>query len=199
MKTTLQFLPPISKVVGLDSFSINADTYEDIVSAIKVLFKPILHRFSNIFILDSDKLITYDMLKFSVSTDRIIIGPLITGGASGMDSIGNLQVLYGSSSTMSNQAVALTGLAKRVTESSLFGQGQTAFDLAQRRLNRADGTLEGNEDPTTGFGSIASTSGLGLPVPLHFGLVRTSGALINNFVKHIQRGGIDNIRVVDYV
>jgi hypothetical protein len=199
MKTTLLFLHPLNVVAGISDFVMEAETYEDVISAIKALFPRIIVDFKNIFMLVEGRLVTTDILKFTVRSDKIVIGPMIMGGASSMDSLGNLRILYGTSSTLSNQAVALTGLAKRVTESSLFGKGQTAFDTAQRRTNRADGILEGNEDPTTGFGSIASTSGTGLPVPLHFGMVRTSGAIINTFIKHIQRGGIDNIRVVDYI
>ena len=199
MKVILKFLAPLVKYTNTDSFSMEADTYEDVVSALRALFPSSIAAYKNIFILDKDRLITSDILKFKIRSDELVLGPLVSGGNSGFDSLGNLNILYGTNSTLSNQAVALTGLAKRVTESSLFGQGQTAFDVAQRRANRADGLLEGNEDPTTGFGSIAPTSGLGLSVPLHFGLVRTSGAVINSYVKHIQRGGIDSIRVVDYV
>jgi len=188
-------MPPISNIKS--TILLDVDTYEDIVSFLKNQYSYIISSIKNIFIVDSGRLITSDMLKFNVKGD-ITVGPMISGGV-GFDSLGNLNVFYGTSSTLSNQAVALTGLAKRVTESSLFGQGQTAFDIAQRRTNRANGSLENIEDPTTGFGSIASTSGFGLPVSLHFGMVRTSGAIINNYVKHIQRGGIDNIRVVDYL
>ena len=39
----------------------------------------------------------------------------------------------------------------------------------------------------------------GQAIPLHFGLVRTSGAVISQQVKHIQRGGIDRVRVADYL
>jgi hypothetical protein len=177
--------------------TVDIDTYEDVVSILKNQFSLAVAKIKNIFIVDAGRIITSDMLKFKPK-GNIIVGPMVSGGI-GFDSLGNLNVFYGSSSTLSNQAVALTGLAKRVTESSLFGQGQTAFDVAQRRTNRANGSLENIDDPTTGFGSIASTSGFGLPVALHFGMVRTSGAIINSYVKHIQRGGIDNIRVVDYL
>lgn len=199
MKVTLKFLAPLAKQINLDKFDMDADTYEDVLSAIKSIFPSTIKAYKHLFMLDSDRIITSDILKFKIRSDTITIGPMVMGGNTGFDSLGNLNIMYGTNSTLSNQAVALTGLAKRVTESSLFGQGQTAFDVAQRRSNRADGLLEGNEDPTTGFGSIASTSGLGLSVPLHFGLVRTSGAVVNTYVKHIQRGGIDNIRVIDYV
>lgn len=195
MKATLNIMPPISNTKI--SINLDVDTYEDVVSFMKSQYFKVVSNIKNIFIVDSGKIITSDMLKFSVK-GNITVGPMISGGV-GFDSLGNLNVFYGTSSTLSNQAVALTGLAKRVTESSLFGQGQTAFDVAQRKTNRANGSLENIEDPTTGFGSIASTSGFGLPVSLHFGLVRTSGAIINTYVKHIQRGGIDNIRVVDYL
>ena len=30
-------------------------------------------------------------------------------------------------------------------------------------------------------------------IPMHFGLVRTSGVLINQHIKHIQRGGVDTV------
>lgn len=199
MKITLKFLTPLAKKINLTDFTMEADTYEDVLSAIKSLFPATVSAYKHLFILDGSRVITSDILKFKVKSASLIVGPMVLGGNTGFDSLGNLNVLYGTNSALSNQAVALTGLAKRITESSLFGQGQTAFDTAQRRSNRADGLLEGNEDPTTGFGSIASTSGIGLSVPLHFGLVRTSGAVINTYVKHIQRGGIDNIRVVDYI
>lgn len=195
MKITLTILPPIAK--SLTKLTVDVSDYEDIVSLIKNQFSSAVSQLLNIFIIDSGRLITSDTLKFKVKGDTVV-GPVIGGGL-GFDSLGNLNIFYGTSSTLSNQAVALTGLAKRVTESSLFGQGQTAFDVAQRRTNRANGTLENADDPTTGFGSIASTSGLGLPVSLHFGMVRTSGAVINSYVKHIQRGGVDNIRVIDYL
>lgn len=195
MKITLKILNPAAKI---DTINVDVDSYDDVISLLRNQYGNIISVFKNIFILDSNgRLITTDLLKFKVKGD-LIVGPMILGG-SGFDSLGNLNVFYGSSSTVSNQAVALTGLAKRVTESSLFGQAQTAFDIAQRRTNRANGSLENIDDPTTGFGSIAATSGAGLPVALHFGMVRTSGAIINTYVKHIQRGGIDNIRVVDYL
>lgn len=195
MKITLTIMLPTTN--SKNTITVDVDTYEDVVSFLKNQYSYIVSKLNNIFIIDSGRIITSDMLKFKVRGD-IAVGPMISGGI-GFDSLGNLNVFYGSSSTLSNQSVALTGLAKRVTESSLFGQGQTAFDIAQRRTNRANGSLENIEDPTTGFGSIASTSGFGLPVALHFGMVRTSGAVINTYIKHIQRGGIDNIRVVDYL
>lgn len=195
MNITLTILPPLSNTKS--EMTVDIDTYEDVVSILKNQFSLAVAKIKNIFIVDTGRIITSDMLKFKPK-GNIIVGPMVSGGI-GFDSLGNLNVFYGSSSTLSNQAVALTGLAKRVTESSLFGQGQTAFDVAQRRTNRANGSLENIDDPTTGFGSIASTSGFGLPVALHFGMVRTSGAIINSYVKHIQRGGIDNIRVVDYL
>lgn len=195
MKITLTVLNPITK--SKDIVPVDVDTYEDIISFIKCQYVDLLRQIKNLYILDSGRIVTSDILKFKVRGD-IEVGPIISGGV-GFDSLGNLNIFYGSSSTISNQAVALTGLAKRVTESSLFGQGQTAFDVAQRKTNRANGTLENVDDPTNGFGSIASTSGFGLPIALHFGMVRTSGAVINSYVKHIQRGGLDNIRVVDYL
>jgi hypothetical protein len=195
MKTILTIMLPILE--GKNIITLDVDTYEDVVSFLKNQYSDTLLKLKNIFIVDSGKIITSDMLKFKVR-GNITVGPMVYGGI-GFDSLGNLNVFYGTNSTLSNQAVALTGLAKRVTESSLFGQSQTAFDVAQRRTNRANGSLENIDDPTTGFGSIASTSGFGLPVALHFGLVRTSGTIINTYVKHIQRGGIDNIRVEDYL
>lgn len=199
MKVTLHFVKPINTIINMRNMQLDVETYDEVISAIKNLFPKAVHALKHISIVDGTKLVTKEQLAFRIKTDILFVAPLISGGASGFDSLGNLNIMYGSSSTISNQAVALTGLAKRITESSLFGQGQTAFDVAQRKINRADGALENIDDPTTGFGSIGSTSGVGLSVPLHFGMVRTSGAIINNYVKHIQRGGIDNIRVIDYI
>jgi hypothetical protein len=199
MKVTLHFANPIDTITGTSSTQLEAETYSEVISAIKNLFPSTIRAYKQLSIIDGSRLVTKEQLQFPIRTSSLFVVPLISGGANGFDSLGNLNILYGSSSSISNQAVALTGLAKRITESSLFGQGQTAFDVAQRKINRADGALENIDDPTTGFGSIGSTSGIGLSVPLHFGMVRTSGAIINNYVKHIQRGGIDNIRVIDYI
>jgi hypothetical protein len=199
MNITLHFAKPIAKLAGISSTILEVETYHEITSVMKNLFPSTLLAFKHIAIVDGSRIITKEQLSFPVKSNSLYVLPLISGGATGFDSLGNLNILYGSSSSISNQAVALTGLAKRITESSLFGQGQTAFDVAQRKINRADGALENVDDPTTGFGSIGSTSGIGLSVPLHFGMVRTSGAIINNYVKHLQRGGIDNIRVIDYI
>lgn len=200
MKTILRFAKSIASIINAAEVEIEVDSYRDVVSAIKTLFPSAIRTFKHISIVDGTRVVTSDLLDFKVKDEVLYIAPMISGGATaGFDSLGNLSIFYGSSSTLSNQAVALTGLAKRVTESSLFGQGQTAFDVSQRKKNRADGALENIDDPTTGFGSIGTTSGLGLPVSLHYGMVRTSGAVINTYIKHIQRGGIDNIRVVDYV
>lgn len=190
MKIILTILHPLSS----NAISIDVNTYEDVVSFIKNQHSHIVSKLKNIFIIDSGKIITSDILKFRVKGDITIV-PMISGGT-GFDSLGNLNVLYGSSSTISNQAITLTGLAKRVTESSLFGQRQTALDISQRRTTGLNGT---KGDPNIGFGSITSTSGLGLPVSLHFGMVRTSGAVINTYVKHIQRGGFDVIIVEEYL
>jgi hypothetical protein len=199
MKITLYFAKPIDKLIGTSSIPLEVETYDEITSAMKNLFPTVIKCLKQISIIDGTRIITKEQLQFPIKSSTVFIIPIIAGGATGFDSLGNLNILYGSSSSISNQAVALTGLAKRITESSLFGQGQTAFDIAQRKINRADGALENIDDPTTGFGSIGSTSGIGLSVPLHFGMVRTSGAIINNYVKHIQRGGVDNIRVIDYI
>ncbi len=198
MRITLKFAKSVAKYAA-DEVVVDASSYRDLISAIRILFPATLSVFKNLSIIDGSKILTSDQLDFKVRSETVHVTPLISGGATaGFDSLGNLNIFYGTSSTISNQAVALTGLAKRVTESSLFGQGQTAFDVAQRKINRADGALENVDDPTTGFGSIGSTTGLGLPVSLHYGMVRTSGAIINTYIKHIQRGGIDTIRVVDY-
>lgn len=199
MKITLIFSKDIKNHTGVTDVSLEVTSYADIVSAIKSMFPSIIKTFNNISLISCNRIITKDSLDFKVSSNTVTLVPLVSGGATGFDSLGNLSILYGSSSTLSNQAVALTGLAKRVTESSLFGQGQTAFDVSQRKTNRADGALENIDDPTSGFGSVGSTTGLGLPVALHYGMVRTSGAIVNTYIKHIQRGGIDNIRVVDYI
>jgi hypothetical protein len=199
MKITLNFAKPINTVIGTSNIQIDANTYYEVISALKSLFPNVIKSVKQLSLVDDSRLITKDQLQFPIRSSSIYVVPLISGGASGFDSLGNLSILYGTNSSISNQAVALTGLAKRITESALFGQGQTAFDVAQRKTNRSDGALENIDDLTTGFGSIGSTSGVGLSVPLHFGMVRTSGAVINNYIKHIQRGGIDNIRVIDYI
>lgn len=190
MKIILTILHPMCSTTT----AIDVATYEDVVSFVKSQYSHVVSELKNIFIVDSGKIITSDILKFRVKGDITIV-PMISGGT-GFDSLGNLNVLYGASSTISNQAITLTGLAKRVTESSLFGQRQTALDISQRRSTNFDGT---KGDPTIGFGSITSTSGLGLPVSLHFGMVRTSGAVINTYVKHVQRGGFDVIIVEEYL
>ncbi len=188
------------------ALSIDVDTYRDILSALINLFPnmatilDIRKKRNNIAILDNGRLIRDFELDFSPRSDTLHIVPLISGGlATGFDSLGNLSLFYGSSSAISNQAVALSGLNKRILESSLYGQSQTAFDTAARASNRASGLQEGTDDPTTGFGSLALTSAAGQNIPLNFGLVRTSGAVISSYIKHIQRGNIDTVKVTDYI
>ena len=102
---------------------------------------------------------------------------------------------YGATTALSNQELAFTGLNKRILESSLFGQAKTAFDTAQRKAI----TGEGAGDPSTGFGALSLTSISGQYVPIHFGYVRTSGAIINQYIKHVQRGAVDDVQVSKYV
>lgn len=199
MQVTLHL--PSSLKIARD-ITVDVNSYQDVVSAVVNLLPDIKQRLkqkSLFFIVDGDKLITKAYLQFKPKSKDLHVIESVFGGLNGFDSLGNLNIFYGSSNAISNQTIPLTGLAKRITESSLFGQSQTAFDAIQRQKNRSDGLLENIDDPTSGFGSIASISAFGTPVPFHFGMVRTSGAVISSYVKHIQRGGIDNIRVSDYV
>lgn len=195
MKVTLI----LNKIFNNDNIILEADTYRDIVSALLNIFPSTL-AFKKISIIDGDRLVTSQLLDFSPKNSVIHIQPQICGGLnSGFDSLGNLFQFYGTTTAVSTEAMALTGLNKRILDSSLFGKSQTAFDVSQRASNRDTNVKEDTNDPTTGFGSLNVTSIKGQQVPLHFGLVRTSGAIINQYIKHIQRGGIDKVSVVDYV
>lgn len=201
MKVTVTFKGAIKKILSLDSMSIEIDSYRDIISAILNMLpssKNLL--LSNILLLDGSKIINKHELDFKPRTDTVFIVPAISGGnVSGFDSLGNLTQFYGTTTAIGNQELALTGLTRRIVESSLYGKAQTAFDISQRAANRELNIEEDTSDPTTGFGSLNLTSINGQNVPLLFGRVRTSGAVVSQQIKHIQRGGIDTVKVSDYV
>jgi hypothetical protein len=187
-----------STVVPKSQLMLEVDTYRDIVSALVNLL-PIIGSLK-VILLDGDTIIFKDKLEFKPKSDTIHIVPMISGGvSSSFDSLGNLTMFYGSSTIIGNQELAVTGLDRRIIDSSLYGKSKTAFDTAQRASDRESGITEGTDDPTTGFGTLTITSVKGQHIPLHFGLVRTSGALINQNVRHIQRGSVDNVKVSQYV
>ncbi len=201
MKITVLFKDALKDILNIDKISIDVFSYRDIISAIINLIpqsKQLIN--TNVLILDADKLVNKHELDFRPRSDTIYIVPAISGGnVSGFDSLGNLTQFYGTSTAIGNQELALTGVTRRVVESSLYGKAQTAFDVSQRAANRDSNLEEDTNDPTTGFGSLNLTSINGQNVPLIFGRVRTSGAVISQYIKHIQRGGIDIVRVSDYV
>jgi predicted phage tail protein len=206
MKVTVNFSKTLQKYTNCNEITIDVFSYRDILSACvnllplfkQHLFSSNLH--SQLTLVDSDRYIRDFELDFKPRSENIYLIPTISGGvATGFDSLGNLNVFYGSSSPVSNQAIALRGIDKRIRDSVLFGKASTAFDVAQRKVNRENGVLENSEDPSKGFGSLATMDAAGKAIPLHFGMVRTSGVLISQYIKHIQRGGIDTVRVADYI
>lgn len=198
MKVTVLFSKAFEKAIEVPSIELTAETYRDIVSAIINLLPSV--KLENIFMICGDKLISRNELDFKIKHQNVFIAPGIFGGnVTGFDSLGNLTQFYGTSTAIGNQEMALTGITRRIVESSLFGKSKTAYDTAQRAANREAGLQENVDDPSTGFGSLNLTSINGQNVPLIFGRVRTAGVVIGQNVKHIQRGGIDNIKVQDYI
>lgn len=201
MKATVHFKYPLNIYLGHASIDINVDSYREVVTACSALlhkFKELLLKKEHLCLVCKDTVIGVEQLDFSVKDKDVYVVPIIAGNSS-FDSLGNLDIFYGTNKVYDTESMLLSGLDRRIADSSLFGQAETAFDTAQRKKNRDDGTLEGNEDPSTGFGSLNLNSIYGQPVPLHFGLVRTSGTILNSYIKHIQRGRVDNVKVSDYV
>ena len=206
MKITVAFSRILQKLVQVESIEIDVSSYRDIISACVNLLPQFrahyLHKrlYSQLTLVDGDKYVRDFELDFKPRNARVYMIPTISGGIStAFDSLGNLSVFYGASLPVSSQEMPLKGIDRRIRDSVLYGKASIAFDIAQRRTNRENGTLDNSEDPTRGFGSLASMNAIGASIPLHFGMVRTSGAIISQYIKHIQRGGIDNIRVADYI
>lgn len=206
MKVTVNFSKTLQSYTACSEITIDVFSYRDVLSAcinLLPLFKKHLfssNLYSQLTLVDADRYIRNFELDFKPRSDKLYLLPTISGGvATGFDSLGNLNVFYGSSNPVSNQAIALRGIDKRIRDSVLFGKASTAFDISQRKVNRENGVLENSEDPSKGFGSIATMDAAGKAIPLHFGMVRTSGVLINQYIKHIQRGGIDTVRVADHI
>lgn len=206
MKITVKFSKLLSDRLNLTEALIDVDSYRDIISAclnILPAFKDIYHSLNlqkQLTIVDGSKIISTDQLDFKPKTDIVYLVPTVSGGISSVfDSLGNLSVFYGQGLTYSNELLDYSVMARRVRDSSLFGKAQTAFDISQRKINRDTGELDNIEDPTTGFGSLGTMAIKGQSIPIHFGLVRTSGVLINQYIKHIQRGEVDTIKVSDYI
>lgn len=206
MKITVAFSHILQKIIQTDRIEIDVVSYRDILSACVNLLPRFRANFldkrlySQLTLVDGDKYVRDFELDFKPRSDTVYMIPTISGGIStAFDSLGNLSVFYGASLPVSTQEMPLKGIDRRIRDSVLYGKASIAFDIAQRRTNRENGTLDNSEDPTRGFGSLASMNAIGASIPLHFGMVRTSGSIISQYIKHIQRGGIDNIRVADYI
>ena len=206
MKITVHFSDILKDKINIKNICIDVDSYRDIVSAcLSILpsFREVYHSlglYKNLILVSKDKILEAQELDFIPSDSDVYIIPTISGGISSpFDSLGNLSAFYGEGLTYSNQILDYNIMARRIRDSSLFGKADTAFDISQRKTNRDNGSLDSIEDPTTGFGSLATMSSKNQNIPIHFGLVRTSGVLINQYIKHIQRGGVDTVRVSDYV
>lgn len=206
MKVTVKFSKLLSDRLNLDSLELDVCSYRDIISAclnIVPSFKSLYHSLKldkQLTIIDGSKIVGTDQLDFSPRTDYIHLVPTVSGGiSSAFDSLGNLSIFYGQGLTFSNEVLDYSVMARRIRDSSLFGKAEIAFDISQRKTNRESGELDNVDDPTTGFGSLGTMAAKGQSIPIHFGLVRTSGVLINQYIKHIQRGGVDTIKVSDYV
>jgi predicted phage tail protein len=206
MKVTVTFSKLLRDALKLNHIDIDVNSYREIISACL----NIVPNFNSLYIslkldkqltiVDGNKIINKNELDFIPKTDTIYLVPTVSGGISSIfDSLGNLSAFYGQGLTYSNELLDYSIMARRIRDSSLFGKADTAFDISQRRANRDSGELDNIEDPTTGFGSLGTMSVKGQSMPLHFGLVRTSGVLINQYVKHIQRGGVDTVKVSDYL
>jgi predicted phage tail protein len=205
MPITVNFSKLLVKYTNTPSIILDASTYSDVVSACLSLFPSIKqniikHSLGNqLTLIDGDYLVRNYELGHAIKGDTIYIIPTVSGrNQVSFDSLGNVSLFYGSGA-VSPSTTDLSGLQKRILESSLYGKSSTAFDIAQRRKDRESGSLDAANDPTTGFGSLGTMVAPGTSIPLHFGMVRTSGALITQYIKHIQRGGVDNIKVKDYV
>ena len=203
MRVTVKFSSILADRLKISELVVDATTYRDIIDACQNLLpgiRDIVKKRTVVSLVCNDKCVQLGELDFRISSECVTLVPSVAGGiASSFDSLGNLNIFYGASKAYSTEQMSISGLSRRIIDSSLFGQSETAFDISQRRSARDDGTLEGNEDPTTGFGSLNITSIYGQPIPLNFGLVRVSGAVINSYIKHIQRGSIDSVKVSDYV
>lgn len=196
MNITVHFSKLLQQYTRVDSFVTECTSYFDIVSAVKQLFSKLSHINTTLLLVDGELIVSNDKLPFCPKSQNIFIVPAIAGS---QDTLTGLSAFYGLTTALSSEELALTGLNKRILDSALFGKAQTAFDISQRASDRASGISEGTDDPTTGFGSLTITSVSGQKVPLHFGMVRTGGAVINQYIKHIQRGGIDSVKVSDYM
>jgi predicted phage tail protein len=206
MKITVHFSNLIAKRIAVSNICIDVSCYRDIISAcINLLpdFKQVyttLKLSKQLTIVDNNKFVEVYELDFKPRSSDIYLIPTVSGGINSIfDSLGNLSVFYGEGLAYSNQVLDYSVMLRRIRDSSLFGKADTAFDIAQRRVNRDTGSLDNVADPTTGFGSLGTMVAKGQSIPMHFGMVRTSGVLINQHIKHIQRGGIDTVKVSDYV
>lgn len=206
MKITVYFSKILNIKETKEPIEITVNSYRDIVSACLNLlpsFRAIyinLNLEKQLTIIDNNKVIRATELDFPPKSSKVYIVPTVSGGInSAFNSLGNLSVFYGEGMSFSNQILDYNMLSRRILDSSLFGKAQTAFDISQRKNNRDSGELDNIEDPTTGFGSLGTMAAKGQSIPIHFGLVRTSGVLINQYLKHIQRGGVDTVKVSDYL
>lgn len=186
MKHIIKFSKLLNEIIDIETLEIEVSTYYDIISALYNMI-PTLSKLKNekLALIDGDIFITLNDLNRVPKNKEIFLVPTF-GGSSTIDSFGNLEMFYGTNTAMSANEVYMNGINKRILDSSLFGQAKTAYDIAQRTYNRNSGKTDGNNDPSTGFGSLTHTSLVGQAIPLTYGMVRTSGAIINQFTRNIQ-------------
>lgn len=197
MKHTIKFSKLFKDLIPATTMDVVAESYHDIISALYNLVPQLLNlNTEKLALIDGDTFVTINDLYRKPKNKEIILVPSF-GGASNIDLFGNLEMFYGNNLAMSSNEVYTVGLNKRILDSSLFGKATTAYDIAQRQLNRKLGKTDGNQDPSTGFGSLTHTSLVGQAIPLTYGMVRTSGAIVNQFSRNIQNDFTSTIYDID--
>ena len=204
MKITVNINKPLRSFFDDRSDVIlDASDYFDIYSGLKNMFpkfnkllnsiKNTESKFQDVVFIQDNKIIDVSKFKLIIKENlEVSLTPVFFGAAPSY-TFSNLYSDIKSSfmyplfglSTASTESSDFEGLDKRILDSSLFGRAEEVYAAGMRTENDV-------------FGDLQINTNAKLPIGLHYGLVRVSGTLINNYTK-TYRCDPDVFRVKDVI
>jgi len=207
-KITVKFHSILQKYTKLAQIEIQANDYNDVLSFCKNQFPELAtvinkqlknSKHQDVMILVSNKIIRAEEFFMPINYKELTLVPIFWGSLTQAEArilerndvakeallkAGGIGGIFFGLGRITSDTLEFSGLERRVRDSSLYGKFETLLDLDSRYNTRA-------------FDSLAYTKDSNTIVPLHYGMVRVAGQILNAYVKNLQRGDQDNIRVDD--
>ncbi len=205
---TVKFNKILQKYTDLASIEIQANDYNDVLSFCKNQF-PKLNKIitqqlkgsshQDILILTKDRIIRTEEFFMPINYKELTLVPVFWGSLTEQEArllerndiakeallrAGGIGGVFFGLGRITSDSLEFSGLERRIRDSSLYGKFETLLDIDSRFNTRA-------------FEGLAFTRDSNSVVPLHYGMTRVSGQILNAYIKNLQRGEQDNIRVDD--